>query len=707
MKKSKNNNFQYFTNSVDPKEKRKQTFKTFLKWFKIVFYVFVFGLTITGCVQAFALRNSYNVGNGIEFYTNENDIAPRVNTLKNKNDKIEYVTSENSENQAKSTYQLNTLTVDQDGNFYLRNQEVLSQLRKQTKENDGNYGVSNNYMVAFQLPQSSSLSQAGLVTDKDSILGTESNDIKNIRYLFRSGNATQYQYVTDAKNNPIYVFAFDYEFNKEKNNDGSYVKLGSVLTNGPSRPFLQKATQQVTIKDENGKEITKTIPIKDVNGNIPIVDITGVQMINTPDNMEVTITNPETKTTNRDLVVYNANRMFARDVLQVFYEYSFGKDSAFAKELGATPSEFIKNLIDNMSTTNKENQVSDGQSPIFTLTPKQYAMLEQYQTTMSNYMNELAYFNRDNKDNNLDRWLKEASKSKAANKYNYNENILYSQNAETVVFSGDYKLEPITNWGYAWQYGPFYGLLVYPLSVLIQSLRQAMPSWDGWASIIAILIAIILTRLIGLAITFKSTVMQQVMEELKHKKAAIEAKYKGLETNKAMKMRKQQELQALYAKYNINPADQFGTLILSMPLFFAMWRVIQSIPEIKETTWLGVNFASISYKRLFDGQWVYLWVLAAVIIFQILSMMLPRLLNKKKFKRRTTIAEAEALKKSERTQKIMMIVFTVITVMFSAGVQVYWIFGSIWTILQTLVIHYLTQSQWFKQKYLNKKLMRN
>ncbi|WLP85560.1 YidC/Oxa1 family membrane protein insertase [Mycoplasma seminis] len=87
-------------------------------------------------------------------------------------------------------------------------------------------------------------------------------------------------------------------------------------------------------------------------------------------------------------------------------------------------------------------------------------------------------------------------------------------------------------------------------------------------------------------------------------------------------------------------------------------------------------------------------------------MLIPKLLNKKKFKRRTTIAEAEALKKSERTQTIMMIVFTVITVMFSAGVQVYWIFGSIWTILQTIVIHYLTQSQWFKRKYMSKYLKR-
>ncbi|WAM09280.1 YidC/Oxa1 family membrane protein insertase [Mycoplasmopsis cynos] len=142
---------------------------------------------------------------------------------------------------------------------------------------------------------------------------------------------------------------------------------------------------------------------------------------------------------------------------------------------------------------------------------------------------------------------------------------------------------------------PFYGLLVYPLSVIVQSLRQAMPELNGWGTIFAILIAVIFTRLIVLALSFKSTVMQSVQEGLRSKKAAIEAKYIGLENNKQMKIKKNQEIQALYSKYNINPMDQFANILLSMRyIFFAMWRVIQSIPEIKQTFWLGINFSSVS-----------------------------------------------------------------------------------------------------------------
>ncbi|MFV8401360.1 membrane protein insertase YidC [Mycoplasma sp. 2634B] len=689
MKKA-NNNFQYFTNSNDPKEKRKEGWKKFLKWFKIVFYVFVFGLTITGCVQAFALKNSYNVGNGIEFYRNPNDIAPRVNTLKEKEEKVDYVSKETSDNKQELNYTYNLLTTDTEANFFLRDSKVLEALRKQTETNGGTYADPGKYLVAFQLPNSKSLADLNLDTAKDSIFGTKVNGNETPKYLFRSQTSPQYQYVSNAKTSDIYVFAYKYETEGDKR--------GQVLNN-MSQLFLVQATQSLEVNDGKGNPTTVIVPVKDSDGNILISNISGVQKINTPDNIAVN----ETKS-NLAEAQYNANRMFARDILQVFYEYSFGEGSKFAQELGSTPSAFIKNLVDNLSEEQKIGQANggDGKTPLFAITPKQYSLLIQYQKTMSEYLNQLQFFNKS--PEHLESWFKEYQKTAAVNKFDYEKNILYSQNGATVPFAGDYAIQPITTWGEAWEYGPFYGLLVYPLSVLIQSLRQAMPGWDGWASIIAILIAIILTRLIGLAITFRATVMQQVMEELKYKKAAIEAKYKGLEQNKAMKMKKQQELSALYSKYNINPADQFGTMILSMPIFFAMWRVIQSIPEIKETTWLGVNFASISYKRLFDGQLAYLWVLAAVIIFQILSMIIPRILNKKKFKRRTTIAEAEALKKSEKTQRIMMIVFTVITVMFSAGVQVYWIFGSIWTILQTVAIHYLTQSKWFKQKYMPKTL---
>ncbi|QNM93656.1 membrane protein insertase YidC [Mycoplasma sp. Pen4] len=684
MKKS--NNFKYFTQGDDPREKRKSVRKKVLYWIKLLFYIFLFGLTMTGCVQAFVIKNSYNVGNGIEFYKSKDHIAPRVNTFINKSETVKIELKDKEEKE----FTLTQPVVDPEDNVFINYQiksenDLLKAIRKQTETNGGEYGVWNKFITSVNMPVNEVLSNNGYITgiQEEPIVSREVNGEK--RYLFFSETQKTYKYLAD-KTKDIYVLAFDFAEKAEpteltyKNAEGKEQTVTVKYQDKPKN-FLTLKTEAKTETDSNGKETEKKVNFVNANGNFEIENITGVQKVEFVDGLQGTLT--------------NARNAFARDVLQVYYLSTFGVGTEYARQLGAAaglstpidPTDWFKHKINIWKANNFVNME---------ISPVEYTLINVYQNVISKWLVDLRYFNQQNPEN--------IPVVKEDQKFDPNINVLKSQNVSAIALSGDYAIAPVTNWGEAWGYGPFYGLLVYPISILIQSLRQAMPvdGINGWASIIAIIIAVVITRLISLAITFKTTIMQQVSEELKYKKAAIEAKYKGLENNKAMKMRKQQEIQALYSKYNINPLDQFGTMILSMPLFLAMWRVIQSIPEIKQTEWLGVNFASISYQRLFAGNWVYLWILVATVVLQLLSMYIPQFLNKKKFKRRTTIAEAQALKKSEKTQKIMMLVFTVITLMFSAGVQVYWIFGSIWTIIQAVAIHKFIKTKWFKEKILPK-----
>lgn len=680
MKKNAKN-FSYFTNGNDPKTNRKELTKKILKWLKIVFYVLIFGLTVTGCVQSFVIKNSYNVGNGLEFYRDKGDIAPRVNTLKSTNQKRDLVTLQdpNGENKTSEVFEFDRLALDTESNIFVSDKEILNKLRDQTKSHQGEYGIPGGYMSVLRIPfDSEILKSAGYKFDeKFKLIYTGSDDSKN--YLFATASDKTYNFVKEPKD----IFIFPFTFPQDEKNNYDKGKLQSYMTFKTEKKY----------KEVNGKqEVDKIIPILTDAKEYEITYISGIQKI-----YDYTSENE------------SVSNKFARDILQMLYTYSFGEGSKFAAKLGKEPSLFIKELVDNIPANVKEENISEHNNTLFTLTQEQYQLLIEYQNTMQSYMNELGFFNGEVPNSSSEEYkerreqVQNQYKLNRTDKYDYNTNILYSENINTLPLRGDLPLQAITTWGEAWKYGPFYGLLVYPLSVLVQSMRQSMPDMLGWASVISIIVAIIISRLITLAFTFRTTVMQSVMEELKYKKAAIEAKYKGLEDNKAMKLKKNQEIQALYTKYNINPLDQFGNMLLTMPIFLAMWRVIQSIPEIKQTTWLGINFASTSYKRLFEGEWVYLWILVLVVGFQLLSSFLPRLLNRKKMKRKTTIAEAEALKKSERTQKIMMLVFTAITLIFTAGVQVYWLFGSIWTIMQTLIIHKLIHSKKFKEKFINKK----
>ena len=138
-----------------------------------------------------------------------------------------------------------------------------------------------------------------------------------------------------------------------------------------------------------------------------------------------------------------------------------------------------------------------------------------------------------------------------------------------------------------------------------------------------------------------------------------------------MEQRKRQELAKLYKSNNVSMIDPLKALCISMPIFFAVWRVVQGIPDIKSTTWLGIQFSLTSWRELFNGEWQYLPLLLMAAGTQALSQYLPRLLNRKRMNERSNMAEQAALKKSNKTQNIVMIVFIVMSVIFEAGVQIY------------------------------------
>ncbi|MBN4083614.1 membrane protein insertase YidC [Mycoplasma sp. CSL10137] len=679
----KNNNFNYFRNNNNSSdEKKEKAKKGFFKWMKIILYLLIFGLTMTGCIQSFVLKNSTTVGNGIEFFTNKNDIAPRVNTFKEREYGNEKTTTlplvDNDGNDTEKKLEISKLQIleqNADKNIYVNDREILSKLREQTTENGGQYGVETNGQKIF-------LSAINIESQKDN--NNRFIVEKNGRYLFKSANSTSYKYVNDIDD----------------------IVLLRFLPN-TAIPYIDVKKHKIDVKSADGKKtIQKDVYNVDSKGNLSVNFISGLQLVNNYNEKDKNITNVNDKIT-------IANFMFARDVLQEFYNYTFGKNSKFLSDLNkytinkindedfTSVSDYFKSLIKD---DKKAIVAQDSDETLFEVSQPELTLIRMYQETMLNYLNSLGFVEK-RKDKNDPKSVEQSKIiSSNINKYNFEESKLNVINKE-LLFRGDYPLQPISNWAQSWEYGPFYGLIVYPLSVVVQSLQQSLPDLKGWEAIIAIVISLVLTRLIALALTFKTKMSQSLQEGLRYKKAAIEAKYQGFEKNKQMKMRKNQEIQALYAKYNINPLDQFGSLLISMPIFLAMWRVIQGIPEIKDTVWLGLNFSSVSFQKVMGGDFSYLWILVLTIAIQILSQLLPQFLNRKKFKRTTTISEKNALKKSEKTQKIMVAVFAIITIMFGVGVQIYWLFGGLWQMLEVLSLHKLKKTKWFKEKY-SKKLAR-
>lgn len=694
--------FSYFSNlENDPQKRRSELTKKIWKIVKIILYLFAFSITITGCVQSFVLKTSSNVGNSIEFYRRPEDIAPKLNTFKPKNvtNTSTYINANGETVKDKSiNLSLDVLQQDADVNVLVDNKDTLKNLSKQTTDNKGVYGKHGIFMTSIGAEgiKSEDLTKLGY-----SKIDNESNIIqKDNKSLFRSESELKYQYLHDPSldENQILIFSYLPDQNS---------------------PFLALKQKEIKTTNSAGSEVTKRYNEVDENGKVAVSFISGLQKV---DYVSKEVLDSITGATHQTRSLLN--RAFARDVLQFFYAYTFGKDSKLLQRLNTVAQQEYKQTFNSFNDyyrflvsriENKDTKIQNNNEELFKITQEEYAIINAYHEIIYAWLMQFGIVptrvSRNAYKARVSELITSSTNKYDENKYTIEEFIAeYNKNAPqgeaklqtNILLGGDYAVQPIYTWGQAWTYGPFYGLLVYPLSVVVQSLRQAMPDMDGWSSIIAILIAVIFTRLLVLALSFKSTIMQSVQEGLRNKKAAIEAKYMGFENNKAMKMKKSQELQALYSKYNINPLDQFANIFLSMPVFLAMWRVIQAIPELKETFWLGINFSSVSWQKVTSGNFVYIWILVAAIVVQLISQLIPQWLNRKKNKISMTITEKQALKKSEKTQKYMMIIFTGITVLFSAGVQVYWLFGGLWQIGQALTLHKLKQTKWFKQKYSKK-----
>ncbi|MEE3928272.1 membrane protein insertase YidC [Mycoplasmopsis ciconiae] len=702
MKKNNNNRshkFDYFTKGFDPKEQKKERLKKIWQSIKIFLYVVVFGLTLTGCVQSFVVTTSSHVGNGLELYLDKEAIAPKVNVFDEKTETIK-ADQQSDEKIDLSTYELNPEKNIYIGNDYENAKNVLNALREQTASQKGEYGKYGSF--------SSSISLNNI----------EENQIFNVNnnYLFKAQSTEEYisiyhnqkQVLEDLLNSKLYVFGGDISFKDENKGQLTLPAFKGVSNTIFTQFKFDEATKQykfnpviAEVKDSNQES---TSQVKELLGGL--YELSFADSINFAKEDYANIQNQQDK-------INKANAIYANDLLVTLIHNSVYKWDVKKYFNNLSVSEFIKQNIYDVLKADINAEV--------TLTQAQYNIIEKYLNTINSYasvtgfVTPSVFLQYQQKEinakfaNNNDELIKGLNQLKDQYSGDVSKNrilkfeFLDSQNSPFgLPLKGDSPQKAITSWGESWELGPFYGLLVYPLNILIQSTRQAMPNLDGWASIISIIIAVIVTKAISLALSFKGTMSQSIQEDLKTKKAVIEAKYKGFENNKQMKIKKQQEISNLYKKHNIKPIDQFASVVLAMPIFFAMWRVIQGVPEIKSTVWLTINFASVSWRRLFAGEWPYFFVLFFAAGLQFVSQFLPKLLNKKRMKQRTTIAESEALKKSEKTQNIMMIVFLFITLIFSAGVQIYWIFGSIWVIGQTLALHKLKKTDWFKYKYSKK-----
>lgn len=242
-------------------------------------------------------------------------------------------------------------------------------------------------------------------------------------------------------------------------------------------------------------------------------------------------------------------------------------------------------------------------------------------------------------------------------------------------------------------YAPIYNLMAFLLEVTGYSL--------GWA----IIIVTIIIRLILLIPQHKMMVSQRKMQVIQPKIKQIQEKHKGDHQTLGV------ELMKLYKDEKVNPMGSCGLLLIQMPILIVIYQVIVGIQNDSNTYYLysylsdykmssiDANFFGVD---LFGIGWVNGLILAVLIgLLQYLQVKLSMMYNKQNEVKKGVVLEkkkdandySELMPDPEMLNKVMLygmpVMIAFATYTFFAWVGLYWWIGTIFMILQQLVVNKL------------------
>ena len=204
------------------------------------------------------------------------------------------------------------------------------------------------------------------------------------------------------------------------------------------------------------------------------------------------------------------------------------------------------------------------------------------------------------------------------------------------------------------EYG-FFTFLAKPVFLFLKYLHSLIGNW-GW-SIVAVTIII---RFVLYPLTYKGMVSMNRLKELQPKIKELQKQYKGEPQKMNAKMME------LYKKHNANPMGGCLPMILQIPVFFAIYRVLLNSIELKHAEWIGwYNDLSVM-----DPYYVLPILMGASMYWQ---------------QRITPTNFTDPMQ--EKIMRFLPLIFTFFFVTFPAGLTLYWFVNNLFSVAQQYYVN--------------------
>ena len=256
-------------------------------------------------------------------------------------------------------------------------------------------------------------------------------------------------------------------------------------------------------------------------------------------------------------------------------------------------------------------------------------------------------------------------------------------------------------WGRAFsEHGFLEGLLVYPIGTMVENFAHIF-GMNGYGQIFAVLLATFIIRILFMLVTLPSTLSQQKMTFLQPELAKLQQKYPNANTNDYEKQKLAAAQMALYKKYKVHPFASLLIIFIQFPVFICVWNALQGSASLSRDAVLGLRLSDTIWNVLSNftnwpsnpGWWTALVLIILMSAAQIISMLVPNWLNKKKMKNVTKLNNSSSMNQQNKTLKYTQWIMTIFIVIMGftlpSAMGVYWFAGAIISIIQSIVIHYI------------------
>ena len=227
------------------------------------------------------------------------------------------------------------------------------------------------------------------------------------------------------------------------------------------------------------------------------------------------------------------------------------------------------------------------------------------------------------------------------------------------------------------------------------------PDGPGIAWVLSIIGLTIVVRLLIMPLFVKQIRASRGMQLLQPEMQALQAKYKGKKDPES-RQRMNEEMMALYRKHGTNPMASCLPILVQMPIFFALFRVLASLgavangkygrpsigpltqalaEQVQNSSVLGASLSS-SFMDSGDNTQVKIVTVAMIIIMSVTQWYTMAQLTMKNMSAESMNSDNPMIRSQRMMMYVMPVLFAVSGVNFQIGVLVYWVISNLWTMGQ-------------------------